>query len=161
MVSRPSGHDHTKRLGDLGVSLGFNIQLLPVFSLWRAQKFGKRVVVLPPSSPSVEVLRANGFAQADTFQQFQLSPKLQQTAKGPRVMGGRGRISFCQQLLELQEFAVANDCRLIVTGDTKQHTAFNGAMRCGTWSDRVLSRRPCSPRSIVSGSPSCVTRSKI
>jgi ATP-dependent exoDNAse (exonuclease V) alpha subunit len=84
-------------------------------------KFGKRVVVLAPSSPSVEVLRANGFAQADTLQQFQLSPKLQQTAEDHALWVDEVGFLSVQQLLELQEFAVANDCRLIVTRDTKQH----------------------------------------
>jgi conjugative relaxase-like TrwC/TraI family protein len=35
---------------------------------------GKGVMLLAPSSPSVEVLRAQGFARANTLQQFELSP---------------------------------------------------------------------------------------
>jgi primosomal protein N' len=34
----------------------------------------KRVMILAPSSPSVEVLRAHGFARANTLQQFELNP---------------------------------------------------------------------------------------
>jgi hypothetical protein len=42
----------------------------------------KRVMILAPSSPSVEVLRAQGFARANTLQQFELNPELQQAVKG-------------------------------------------------------------------------------
>jgi hypothetical protein len=34
---------------------------------------GKRVLVLAPSSPSVEVLRAQGFTNAETLQQSQVN----------------------------------------------------------------------------------------
>jgi len=37
----------------------------------------KRVMILAPSSPSVEVLSAQGFARANTLQQFELNPVLQ------------------------------------------------------------------------------------
>jgi hypothetical protein len=43
---------------------------------------GKGVMLLAPSSPSVEVLRAQRFARANTLQQFELNPELQQAVKG-------------------------------------------------------------------------------
>jgi hypothetical protein len=106
MVSRPSGHDHTKRPGNLGVSLGLQYSAFGGLLFMESVKFGKRVVVLAPSSPSVEVLRANGFAQADTLQQFQLSPKLQQTAEDHALWVNEAGFLSVQQLLELQEFAL-------------------------------------------------------
>ena len=98
-------------------------------------KSGKSVVVLAPSSPSVEVLRANGFAQADTLQQFQLSPKLQQAAEGHVLWVDEAGFLSVRQMLELQEFAVAYDCRLVVTGETRQHHSVQ-------WGDalRILER---------------------
>ena len=36
-------------------------------------------------------------------------------------MGGRSGISLVRQMLQLEEFAIEHDCRLVVTGDTKQH----------------------------------------
>jgi hypothetical protein len=39
-------------------------------------------MILAPSSPSVEVLRAQGFARANTLQQFELNPELQRAVKG-------------------------------------------------------------------------------
>jgi hypothetical protein len=43
---------------------------------------GRRVTVLAPSSPSVEVLRAQGFTAAETLQQFQVNSELQEQVKG-------------------------------------------------------------------------------
>jgi ATP-dependent exoDNAse (exonuclease V) alpha subunit len=82
---------------------------------------GKRVMVLAPSSPSVEVLRAQGFAEADTLQQFQVNPELRQTAKGQVLWVDEAGFLSVRQMLELQEFALEHECRLVVTGDTKQH----------------------------------------
>jgi conjugative relaxase-like TrwC/TraI family protein len=96
---------------------------------------GKRVIVLAPSSPSVEVLRAQGFATADTLQQFLLNPRLQQVAKRQVLWVDEAGFLSVQQMLELQEFAVEHDCRLIVTGDSKQHHSVQ-------WGDalRILER---------------------
>jgi ATP-dependent exoDNAse (exonuclease V) alpha subunit len=95
----------------------------------------KRVIVLAPSSPSVEVLRAQGFATADTLQQFLLNPRLQQAAKEQVLWVDEAGFLSVQQMLELQEFAVEHDCRLVVTGDSKQHHSVQ-------WGDalRILER---------------------
>jgi hypothetical protein len=41
-------------------------------------------------------------------------------------MGGRGGISLRPTNSEIEEFAVEHDCRLVVTGDTKQHHGVQG-----------------------------------
>jgi conjugative relaxase-like TrwC/TraI family protein len=96
---------------------------------------GKRVMVLAPSSPSVEVLRAQGFALANTLQQFELNPELQQAVKGQVLWVDEAGFLSVRQMLELQEFAVEHNCRLVVTGDTKQHHSVH-------WGDalRILER---------------------
>ena len=96
---------------------------------------GKRVMVLAPSSPSVEVLRAQGFTTADTLQQFQINGELKEQVKGQVLWVDEAGFLSVKQMLELQEFAVAHDCRLIVTGDTKQHHSVQ-------WGDalRILER---------------------
>ncbi|HEY1476273.1 MAG TPA: MobF family relaxase [Chthoniobacterales bacterium] len=96
---------------------------------------GNRVIVLAPSSPCVEVLRAQGFANANTLQQFQLNRDLQQAAIGQVLWVDEAGFLSVRQMLELQEFAVVHDCRLIVTGDTKQHHSVQ-------WGDalRILER---------------------
>ena len=78
-------------------------------------------MILAPSSPSVEVLRAQGFARANTVQQFELNPELQQAVKGQVLWVDEAGFLSVQQMLELQEFAVEHNCRLVLTGDTKQH----------------------------------------
>jgi conjugative relaxase-like TrwC/TraI family protein len=82
---------------------------------------GKRVRILAPSSPSVEVLREQGFANADTLQQFQMNRDLQQEAIGQVLWVDEAGFLSVRQMLELEEFAIEHDCRLVVTGDTKQH----------------------------------------
>jgi ATP-dependent exoDNAse (exonuclease V) alpha subunit len=82
---------------------------------------GKGVMILAPSSPSVEVLRAQGFARANTLQQFAVNPELQQAVKGQVLWVDEAGFLSVRQMLELQEFAVQHNCRLVLTGDTKQH----------------------------------------
>jgi hypothetical protein len=67
---------------------------------------GKGVMILAPSSPSVEALRAQGFARANTLQQFELNPDLQQAVKRQVLWVDEAGFLSVQQMLELQEFAV-------------------------------------------------------
>jgi hypothetical protein len=96
---------------------------------------GKRVLVLAPSSPSVEVLRTQGFTNTQTLQQFQVNSDLQERAKGQVVWVDEAGFLSVRQMLELEEFASKHHCRLILTGDTKQHHSVQ-------WGDalRVLER---------------------
>ena len=96
---------------------------------------GKRVLVLAPSSASVEVLRAQGFTNAETLQQFQVNSNLQEQIKGQVVWVDEAGFLSVRQMLELQEFALHHNCRLILTGDTKQHHSVQ-------WGDalRILER---------------------
>ena len=96
---------------------------------------GKSVMILAPSSPSVEVLRAQGFARANTLQQFELNLELQQAVKGQVLWVDEAGFLSVHQMLELEEFAVEHNCRLVLTGDTKQHHSVQ-------WGDalRILER---------------------
>jgi ATP-dependent exoDNAse (exonuclease V) alpha subunit len=92
-------------------------------------------MVLAPSSPSVEVLRVQGLANAETHQRFQLNTDLQKAARGQVLWVDEAGFLSIRQMLELQEFAIEHDCRLILTGDTKQHHSVQ-------WGDalRILER---------------------
>jgi len=96
---------------------------------------GKRVMVLAPTSTSVGVLRAQGFTAAETLQQFQVDSELQEQAKGQVLWVDEAGFLSVRQMLNFEEFAVKHDCRLIVTGDTKQHHSVE-------WGDalRILER---------------------
>jgi thymidine kinase len=95
----------------------------------------KRVMVLAPSSPSVEVLRAQGFVNADPLQQFLMNRDLQKAAIGQVLWVDEAGFLSVRQMLDLEEFAVEHDCRLVITGDTKQHHSVQ-------WGDalRILER---------------------
>ena len=91
----------------------------------------KGVMLLAPSSPSVEVLRAQGFARANTLQQFELNPELQQAVKGQVLWVDEAGFLSVHQMLRLEELAIEHNCRLVVTGDKEQAPmVFNGAMLC-------------------------------
>jgi thymidine kinase len=92
-------------------------------------------MVLALSSHSVEVLRAQGFSNVDTLQQFQLNKDLQQEAIGQVLWVHEAGFLSVRQMLELEEFAVEHDCRLVLAGDTKQHDSVR-------WGDalRILER---------------------
>jgi hypothetical protein len=96
---------------------------------------GKRVLVLAPSSPSVEVLRSQGFTNAETLQQFQINSDLQEQLKGQVLWVDEAGFLSVRQMLDLEKFALKHHCRLIVTGDTKQHHSVE-------WGDalRILER---------------------
>src|SRR3984957_5139870 len=96
---------------------------------------GKEGTLLAPSSASVEILRAQGFARANTLQRFELNPELQQAVKGQVLWVDEAGFLSVQQMLKLQEFAVEHNCRLVLTGDTKQHHSVQ-------WGDalRILER---------------------
>ena len=67
------------------------------------------------------MLRAQGFARANTLQQFELNSELQQAVKGQVLWVDEAGFLSVHQMLQLQEFAVEHKCRLVLTGDTKQH----------------------------------------
>jgi ATP-dependent exoDNAse (exonuclease V) alpha subunit len=69
------------------------------------------------------------------LQQFELNPELQQAVKGQVLWVDEAGFLSVRQMLELQEFAVEHNCRLVLTGDTKQHHSVQ-------WGDalRILER---------------------
>jgi ATP-dependent exoDNAse (exonuclease V) alpha subunit len=83
----------------------------------------------------VEVLRSQGFTNAETLQQFQVNSDLQEQVKGQVVWVDEAGFLSVRQMLELEEFALQHNCRLIATGDTKQHHSVE-------WGDalRILER---------------------
>ena len=113
---------------------------------------GKRVLVLAPSSASVEVLRAQGFTNAETLQQFQVNSNLQEQIKGQVMWVDEAGFLSVRQMLKLQEFAFHHNCRLILTGDTKQHHSVQ-------WGDalRILERSGAIARAIQQASGTDVT----
>ena len=67
---------------------------------------GKHVMVLAPSSPSVEVLRAQGLTTANTLSNSKTNSKLQEQVKGQVLWVDEAGFLSVRRMLELQEFAV-------------------------------------------------------
>jgi conjugative relaxase-like TrwC/TraI family protein len=84
---------------------------------------GKDVLVVAPSSSGVEILKQQGFATLDTFQKLMYSASLQEVARGKIVWIDEAGFLSTRQMRWAVDFAARNDCRLILSGDTRQHHA--------------------------------------
>jgi conjugative relaxase-like TrwC/TraI family protein len=81
----------------------------------------RNVFVFAPSSSAVEVLRREGFTRAETLQKLMHDEELRlQTRRQILWVDEAGFLSV-RQMSELVAFALENDCRLILSGDTRQH----------------------------------------
>ena len=82
---------------------------------------GKDVLVMAPSSSAVQVLKEQGFVALDTFQKLMESSLLQDVARGRIIWIDEAGFLSTRQMRWAVEFAARNDCRLILSGDTRQH----------------------------------------
>ena len=82
---------------------------------------GSSVLVLAPSSSAAQELKKRGLINAETFQQFQVNSILQEAARGAVLWIDEAGFLSVKQGRWLLDFALANNCRLITPGDTKQH----------------------------------------
>ena len=79
--------------------------------------------MVAPSSSGVEILKHQGFATLDTFQKLMDSASLEEVARGKIVWIVEAGFLSTRQMRWAVDFAVRNDCRLILSGDTRQHHA--------------------------------------
>ena len=82
---------------------------------------GKDVLVMAPSSSAVQVLKEQGFVALDTFQKLMESSLLQDVARGRILWIDEAGFLSTGQMRWAVEFADRNNCRLILSGDTRQH----------------------------------------
>jgi ATP-dependent exoDNAse (exonuclease V) alpha subunit len=82
---------------------------------------GKTVLTLAPSSSAVSVLKTEGFSRSQTFQSFQGNQLLQSVARGQVLWIDEAGFLSARQMRWLVDFAARERCRLILSGDTKQH----------------------------------------
>jgi conjugative relaxase-like TrwC/TraI family protein len=82
---------------------------------------GKDVFVVAPSSSAVQVLKEQGFVALDTFQKLMESALLQDVARGKILWIDEAGFLSTRQMRWAVEFAARNDCRLILSGDARQH----------------------------------------
>ncbi len=83
---------------------------------------GKKLLVVAPSSKAArEVLRAEGFANADTVAKLLENPRLQEQARGGVLWIDEAGLLSTPQMARLAELADKLDARVILSGDIGQH----------------------------------------
>jgi ATP-dependent exoDNAse (exonuclease V) alpha subunit len=82
---------------------------------------GKDVMVFAPSSSAVEVLKQEGLSASETVQGLMKNPFLQDIAKGKVLLVDEAGFLSAKQMHWIVKFASQSDCRLILSGDTRQH----------------------------------------
>ncbi len=81
----------------------------------------REVLVLAPMSGAVEVLREEGFSRAETLQRFLVDDRLQAAMRGHVLIADEAGTLSVRQLHSLLEIARRNGCRVVLSGDTRQH----------------------------------------
>jgi len=84
---------------------------------------GKAVQMLAPTGGAVEVLRDDGFHQAETVQRFLVDPGFQERARGQVLIVDEAGLLSVKQLLAVIEAGQRHGCRIILCGDARQHTS--------------------------------------
>lgn len=114
--------------GDAGT--GKTTCLRPVIA--GIQAAGGRVFGCAPSAGATEVLRRELTAEADTLQQLLVNESLQQKLRGCVIVVDEAGLMSARQMRDLCRLAAANQNRLLLVGDTKQHSSVEAgdALRC-------------------------------
>lgn len=96
------------------------------------EQAGGAVFGCAPSSGAAEVLRRELTPQADTLQQLLVNTSLQEKVRGRVLVVDEAGLISVRQMRDLCRIANANDCRLLLVGDTKQHSSVEAgdALRC-------------------------------
>lgn len=87
------------------------------------QAKGRRVQMLAPTTGAVDVLRREGFQHADTVQRFLVDPNLEANLRDQVLIADEAGMMSVPQMLALVRLCRENRCRLILTGDARQHTS--------------------------------------
>ena len=93
---------------------------------------GGRVFGCAPSAGATDVLRKELTAEADTLQQLLVNPRLQGTIRGRTIIVDEAGLIAVREMRDLCRIAAANDNRLLLVGDVKQHNSVEAgdALRC-------------------------------
>jgi conjugative relaxase-like TrwC/TraI family protein len=85
---------------------------------------GKKVFAFAPSADASRgTLRAEGFENAETVERLLIDPKMQETTKGQVLWADEAGLLSVKDMKRLFNVAKQQDARIILTGDTAQHTA--------------------------------------
>ncbi|MBI5769613.1 MAG: relaxase domain-containing protein [Verrucomicrobia bacterium] len=114
--------------GDAGTGKTTSLKAL-VASVEQAGGF---VFGCAPSSGAADVLRRELTPQADTLQQLLVNTSLQEKTRGRLLVVDEAGLISVLQMRDLCRLAASHDCRLLLVGDTKQHSSVEAgdALRC-------------------------------
>jgi conjugative relaxase-like TrwC/TraI family protein len=85
---------------------------------------GKQVFTFAPSADASRgTLRKEGFANAETVERLLIDPKMQQAVKGQVLWVDEAGLLSVKDMKRLFDVAEAQNARVILSGDTAQHTA--------------------------------------
>ncbi|HVU93734.1 MAG TPA: MobF family relaxase [Puia sp.] len=88
------------------------------------EKMGKSVFLTAPTSQAARgVLRAEGFADAETVAKLLASQELQQKIRNGVLIVDEAGLLGVKDMLALQELVRRQNARLILCGDTRQHAS--------------------------------------
>jgi conjugative relaxase-like TrwC/TraI family protein len=82
---------------------------------------GKDVLVFAPSSSTTKQLKEEGFTQSDTVQKLMRNAVLQDVARGKILLVDEAGFLSTKQMRWIVRFSSENGCRLVLSGDTRQH----------------------------------------
>jgi len=87
------------------------------------ERDNKAFFALAPTSDATNMLAKDNFTHTHTFAEFLVNKKLQESAKGQVVWLDESGMVGTRQMGQLFDLADKHDFRVILTGDTKQHSA--------------------------------------
>lgn len=96
------------------------------------EQAGRFVFGCAPSSGAADVLRRELTPHADTLQQLLVNSALQEKVRGSLLIVDEAGLISVRQMRDLCRIAAAQDCRLLLVGDSKQHSSVEAgdALRC-------------------------------
>jgi conjugative relaxase-like TrwC/TraI family protein len=96
------------------------------------EQAGGRVFGCAPSTGAADVLQREATPDAATLQQLLVNESLQRQVRGRVLIVDEAGLISARQMRDLCRLAEANDNRLLLVGDTKQHSSVEAgdALRC-------------------------------
>ncbi|MEN9402037.1 MAG: hypothetical protein RL091_740 [Verrucomicrobiota bacterium] len=96
------------------------------------ERAGGGIFGCAPSTGAADVLRRELTPHADTLQQLLVNAPLQAALRGRTVIVDEAGLVSVRQMRDLCRLAAAHDYRLLLVGDTKQHSSVEAgdALRC-------------------------------
>jgi conjugative relaxase-like TrwC/TraI family protein len=84
---------------------------------------GENVFTFAPSVEATEVLRTEGFKNAETVERLLIDPKMQEQVKGGVLLVDEAGLLSVKDMKRLFDVAKQQDARVILSGDSKQHAS--------------------------------------